>query len=88
MLEAGKHGFGVIFVGAVDLGIREGESDGVHRSEHSSHGWVVWRCWSGSTVMVMATAVANWDAEANMLMGTYGRESVMNLGQVLNFTDC
>ena len=38
-LELGECGFGLCFMGVVDLGMREGESDHFHRVGHGSHSW-------------------------------------------------
>ena len=81
-LEADKCGFDVCFMGTVNTGMREVESDGVHRVRHGRSGSGGWRCWSGAKVMVTATAEVTRDAEATTPMGPSGSLSVMNLSQV------
>ena len=70
------------FVGAVDIGMREGESVFIHIVGHSSCGWGEWRCRLGAAATVTATATAIGDVTGTMLMGPTGRSLVMNLGQV------
>ena len=79
-LEAGDHGFSVRFVGAVNIRVRKGKPDFVHRFGHGSHGCGGWRFWLGKTTMVVSTAASTGSAAATTLMGPAGRSSVMKLG--------
>ena len=69
-------------VGAVNLRIRKGQSDCVHRVGHGSCGWGSWICRLGLTETVKAAATGA--ATATPLMRTAGPLSVMKLRQVLN----